>query len=65
MTSNSLEGSRDDPMPGGLAEMCSDLAYRANGLGFAALTIGLISGAVWANDAWGSSCGTDMEAQLG
>lgn len=49
-----LNSQGSDGPPGGLAELCSDVAYRANGLGFAALTIGLISGAVWANDAWGS-----------
>nr|YP_009240191.1 heme attachment to plastid cytochrome c [Sciadopitys verticillata]AMO00704.1 heme attachment to plastid cytochrome c [Sciadopitys verticillata]BAK86703.1 cytochrome c biogenesis protein [Sciadopitys verticillata]BAW34610.1 cytochrome c biogenesis protein [Sciadopitys verticillata]BCK60779.1 cytochrome c biogenesis protein [Sciadopitys verticillata] len=29
-------------------------SYRAIGLGFSLLTIGIISGAVWANEAWGS-----------
>jgi len=37
-----------------LMETCDDLAYRSIGLGFAFLTIGIISGAVWANEAWGS-----------
>ena len=37
-----------------LLDTCDDLAYRSIGLGFAFLTIGLISGAVWANEAWGS-----------
>lgn len=31
-----------------------NLAYRSVGLGFAFLTVGIISGAVWANEAWGS-----------
>ena len=31
-----------------------NLAYRSVGLGFALLTVGIISGAVWANEAWGS-----------
>jgi len=30
------------------------LSYRTIGLGFPLLTIGIISGAVWANEAWGS-----------
>ena len=30
------------------------LSYRSLGLGFALLTVGIISGAVWANEAWGS-----------
>ena len=29
-------------------------SYRIIGLGFPFLTIGIISGAVWANEAWGS-----------
>nr|YP_009313462.1 Cytochrome c biogenesis protein ccs1 [Galaxaura rugosa]SCW21716.1 Cytochrome c biogenesis protein ccs1 [Galaxaura rugosa] len=31
-----------------------NLSYRVIGLGFPLLTIGIISGAVWANEAWGS-----------
>lgn len=31
-----------------------NLAYRCLGAGFALLTAGLVSGAVWANEAWGS-----------
>ncbi len=31
-----------------------NLSYRIIGLGFPLLTVGIISGAVWANDAWGS-----------
>jgi ABC-type transport system involved in cytochrome c biogenesis permease subunit len=30
------------------------LSYRIIGLGFPFLTIGIISGAVWANEAWGA-----------
>nr|BCB64050.1 cytochrome c biogenesis protein [Chamaecyparis obtusa var. formosana]BCB64133.1 cytochrome c biogenesis protein [Chamaecyparis obtusa var. formosana]BCB64216.1 cytochrome c biogenesis protein [Chamaecyparis obtusa var. formosana]BCB64299.1 cytochrome c biogenesis protein [Chamaecyparis obtusa var. formosana]BCB64382.1 cytochrome c biogenesis protein [Chamaecyparis obtusa var. formosana] len=30
------------------------LSYRSIGLGFSLLTIGILSGAVWANEAWGS-----------
>ncbi|EEH52109.1 uncharacterized protein MICPUCDRAFT_22607, partial [Micromonas pusilla CCMP1545] len=36
------------------AEEMDSLAYRCLGAGFALLTAGLISGAVWANEAWGS-----------
>ena len=36
-----------------LKEM-DNLSYRCLGAGFALLTAGLISGAVWANEAWGS-----------
>lgn len=31
-----------------------ELSYRIIGLGFPFLTIGILSGAVWANEAWGS-----------
>jgi cytochrome c-type biogenesis protein CcsB len=37
-----------------LAETLDNVSYRLIGLGFPLLTIGIISGAVWANDAWGS-----------
>jgi len=37
-----------------LAQTLDNLSYRVIGLGFPLLTIGIIAGAVWANDAWGS-----------
>ena len=37
-----------------LLESIDNLSYRIIGLGFPLLTIGIISGAVWANEAWGS-----------
>ncbi len=37
-----------------LAETLDNVSYRLIGLGFPLLTIGIIAGAVWANDAWGS-----------
>ncbi len=36
------------------AEQLDSLSYRSITVGFLLLTIGLISGAVWANEAWGS-----------
>ena len=36
------------------AEQLDSLSYRAITAGFLLLTVGLISGAVWANEAWGS-----------
>ncbi len=36
------------------AEQLDSLSYRIITVGFLLLTVGLISGAVWANDAWGS-----------
>ena len=38
----------------GLPQILDNLSYRSIGLGFALLTIGILSGAVWANEAWGS-----------
>ena len=37
-----------------LGPTLDNLSYRSIGLGFALLTIGILSGAVWANEAWGS-----------
>nr|YP_009238264.1 heme attachment to plastid cytochrome c [Chlorotetraedron incus]AMO01142.1 heme attachment to plastid cytochrome c [Chlorotetraedron incus] len=37
-----------------LAEDLDNLSYRILGIGFPLLTIGILSGAVWANEAWGS-----------
>jgi len=37
-----------------LLESIDNLSYRTISLGFPLLTIGIISGAVWANEAWGS-----------
>ncbi len=37
-----------------LAETFDNISYRMIGLGFPLLTIGIIAGAVWANEAWGS-----------
>nr|YP_009295720.1 cytochrome c heme attachment protein [Mastocarpus papillatus]AOL58204.1 cytochrome c heme attachment protein [Mastocarpus papillatus] len=37
-----------------ILQSIDNLSYRIIGLGFPLLTIGIIAGAVWANDAWGS-----------
>jgi cytochrome c-type biogenesis protein CcsB len=37
-----------------IAEILDNLSYRIIGLGFPFLTVGILSGAVWANEAWGS-----------
>lgn len=37
-----------------LAQTLDNLSYRVIGLGFPLLTIGIIAGAVWANEAWGT-----------
>ena len=36
------------------AQTLDNLSYRVIGLGFPLLTVGIIAGAVWANEAWGS-----------
>jgi cytochrome c-type biogenesis protein CcsB len=40
--------------PQGLSFALDNLSYRILGIGFPLLTIGILSGAVWANEAWGS-----------
>ena len=37
-----------------LTQTLDNLSYRILGIGFPLLTIGILSGAVWANEAWGS-----------
>jgi cytochrome c-type biogenesis protein CcsB len=37
-----------------LSKLLDNLSYRIIGFGFPLLTIGILSGAVWANEAWGS-----------
>lgn len=37
-----------------ILEKVDNLSYRTLGVGFPLLTIGILSGAVWANEAWGS-----------
>nr|YP_009391603.1 cytochrome c biogenesis protein ccs1 [Laurenciella marilzae]ARW59747.1 cytochrome c biogenesis protein ccs1 [Laurenciella marilzae] len=37
-----------------LLQAIDNLSYRTIGLGFPLLTVGIISGAVWANEAWGT-----------
>jgi len=37
-----------------LADTLDNISYRMIGLGFPLLTVGIIAGAVWANEAWGS-----------
>lgn len=37
-----------------IAQTLDNVSYRIIGLGFPLLTIGIIAGAVWANEAWGS-----------
>ncbi|BAZ50873.1 cytochrome c assembly protein [Nostoc sp. NIES-4103] len=51
----SIENSEPlSPQRLSLAETLDNMSYRVIGLGFPLLTIGIIAGAVWANEAWGS-----------
>ena len=36
-------------------EICDDLAYRALAIGFPLMTLGILSGALWAQQKWGAS----------
>mmetsp|Transcript_23936 Transcript_23936/g.46567 ORF Transcript_23936/g.46567 Transcript_23936/m.46567 type:complete len:478 (+) Transcript_23936:30-1463(+) len=49
-TSSRVQLTEDDT----LSLTLDDLAYRSLLLGFGFLTVGIISGAVWANEAWGN-----------
>ena len=37
-----------------ILELLDNLSYRTLGMGFCFLTLGILSGAVWANETWGS-----------
>ncbi|MBW4679383.1 MAG: c-type cytochrome biogenesis protein CcsB [Microcoleus vaginatus WJT46-NPBG5] len=53
-TSNLPNSEPLSPQRLSLAEILDNISYRIIGLGFPLLTIGIIAGAVWANEAWGS-----------
>ncbi len=44
----------NQPINQPIALVLDNLSYRILGIGFPLLTIGILSGAVWANEAWGS-----------
>ena len=50
----SLKKNLDKNSPFNLSSVLDNLSYRIIGVGFPLLTIGILSGAVWANEAWGS-----------
>jgi cytochrome c-type biogenesis protein CcsB len=53
-TASQVETEPLSPQRLSLAETLDNISYRIIGLGFPLLTIGIIAGAVWANEAWGS-----------
>jgi cytochrome c-type biogenesis protein CcsB len=54
LTTSIADASVLSPMRLNLADTLDNISYRVIGLGFPLLTIGIIAGAVWANEAWGS-----------
>jgi cytochrome c-type biogenesis protein CcsB len=53
-TTTSESVTRLSPQRLTLVETIDNISYRIIGLGFPLLTIGIIAGGVWANEAWGS-----------
>ena len=53
-TSTTAQAATLSPQRLSLAATLDNISYRIIGLGFPLLTIGIIAGAVWANEAWGS-----------
>ena len=51
---NNTKSLNSDSLSLNLLESLDNLSYRIIGLGFPLLTIGIIAGAVWANEAWGA-----------
>jgi cytochrome c-type biogenesis protein CcsB len=45
-------------------EVCDDLAYKSLAIGFPLITLGIISGALWAQAAWGTIWGGDPKVLL-
>jgi cytochrome c-type biogenesis protein CcsB len=54
MTATAVTTATLTPQRLTLADNLDNISYRMIGLGFPLLTIGIIAGAVWANEAWGS-----------
>jgi cytochrome c-type biogenesis protein CcsB len=50
------------PLPS--LQVCDDLSYRALAIGFPLITLGLVSGALWAQSAWGTLWGGDLKILL-
>jgi len=53
-TSYTLNQINKENKRNSIAATLDNLSYRILGIGFPFLTIGILSGAVWANEAWGS-----------
>jgi cytochrome c-type biogenesis protein CcsB len=44
--------------------ICDDLSYRSLAIGFPLITLGILSGALWAQSAWGTVWGGDLKILL-
>lgn len=53
-STSDISNSFDNGITFNLSKILDNLSYRILGLGFPLLTIGILSGAVWANEAWGT-----------
>ena len=45
-------------------EVCDDLAYKSLAIGFPLITLGIVSGALWAQAVWGSTWPKDIKVML-
>jgi cytochrome c-type biogenesis protein CcsB len=45
-------------------EICDDLAYKSLAIGFPLITLGIVSGALWAQTVWGNIWGGDLKILL-
>ena len=54
MISTTQESQNGERTLGSLDRTLDNLSYRTLGIGFPLLTLGILSGAIWANEAWGS-----------
>jgi cytochrome c-type biogenesis protein CcsB len=45
-------------------EICDDLAYKSLAIGFPLITLGIVSGALWAQTVWGTVWGGDLKILL-
>lgn len=49
-----LSKVNNEPLASSILQFLDNLSYRTLGIGFCFLTLGILSGAVWANETWGN-----------
>lgn len=59
-----LDNVRDEQVDSSKTELYDDMAYRSIMIGFPLLTIGIITGGLWANHAWGSYWSWDPKESM-